>query len=331
MDISKIDKNFAAKAVDENGFSFYDVKETPLVIEGLAWFEENNQAYYRLPKTMTEKEINSGALELAHHTSGVCVRFRSNSKELMIRAKLAHNAEFNHMPRTGTSGFDSLYKISGKKLRYNHTVQVNSGETDILASLGENPEGLMCDWVVNFPLYSGVEKVEIGVKADSKLLAPKKHKTPYPILFYGSSITQGGCASRPANCYSSMLCRKVDAEQINLGFSGCGKGEIAVAKVIANLKLSAFVFDYDHNAPDEKHLQATHEPFFQIIRKVQPDLPVIFLSKCDFYKSNPKVAESNVRRREIIRKTYQNALKNGDKKVYFVDGETLFGKEHADF
>ncbi len=330
MDISRIDKNFAAKVVDENGFIFYDIKESPFAIEGLAWFEDNNQAYYRLPETMTDKEINPGAIELAHNTSGVCVRFRSDSTALMIRAKLAYTNEMNHMPRTGVSGFDSLYKMPGKKLRYNRTVQPNLGETDILADIGDNPEGKLCDWVINFPLYGGVEKVEIGIKAGSKLLAPKKHKTPYPILFYGSSITQGGCASRPANCYSSMLCREVDAEQINLGFSGCGKGEIAVAKAIADLKLSAFIFDYDHNAPNEKHLQATHEPFFQIVRQAQPNLPVIFMSKCDFYKTDEKEMMSNAHRREIIQATYENAVKNGDKNVYFIDGETLFGKDHSD-
>ena len=330
MDISRIDKNFAAKVADENGFIFYDVKESPFVIEGLAWFKENNQSYYRLPETMTEKEINAGALELAHNTAGVCVRFRSDSTSLMIRSKLVHTNEMNHMPRTGSSGFDSLCKMPKKNLRYNRTVQPNLGETDILADIGDNPEGQLCDWIINFPLYGGVEKVEIGIKADSKLLAPKKHKTPYPILFYGSSITQGGCASRPANCYSSMLCREVDAEQINLGFSGSGKGEIAVAEAIASLKLSALVFDYDHNAPDEKHLQSTHEPFFQIIRKAQPDLPVIFMSKCDFYKNDKIHMESNARRRKIIFTTYENALKNGDKNVYFIDGETMFGKDHPD-
>lgn len=30
-------------------------------------------------------------------------------------------------------------------------------------------------------------------------------------------------------------------------------------------------------------------------------------------------------RRDVIRRTYENALKAGDKNVYFVDGDTLFG------
>ena len=167
--------------------------------------------------------------------------------------------------------------------------------------------------------------LEIGIPAGYKLEAPTPHKVSKPILFSGSSITQGGCASRPGNQYSSMLCRKLDAPQINLGFSGSGKGEIALAQEIAKLKLSAFVMDYDHNAPDPEHLQKTHEVFFQAIRSVQKDLPVIMMSKCDY---SPTAA--NDLRREIIRTTSLNAVRNGDKHVYYIDGETLFGKNMRD-
>jgi hypothetical protein len=128
-----------------------------------------------------------------------------------------------------------------------------------------------------------------------------------------------------------MLCRKVDAEQINLGFSGSGRGEIAVARAIAGLKLSAFVYDYDHNAPDPDHLKKTHEPFFRVIRDAQPDLPVIMMSCCDFrIRSMRAGAEAIARRREIIRENWQKAVDAGDRNVYFIDGETLFGRKMHD-
>ena len=121
MDITRIDKNFSSAPVDENGFLFRDVKLAPFRLEGLAWFGENGQEYYRLPKTFTEKEVNSGALFLSHHTAGVCVRFRSDSPELMIRARLAYSSDMNHMPRAGSAGFDSYRKAPGEKLLYNFT------------------------------------------------------------------------------------------------------------------------------------------------------------------------------------------------------------------
>ncbi len=327
MDIAKIDKNFATGPADENGFLFRDVRLEPFRLEGLPWFKENDGRFYRIPQSFTTKEINEGALELSHHTSGVCVRFRSDSPELMIRAKLAHSCDMNHMPRAGSAGFDSYCRVPGGELIYNKTVQPSPGQVDITAVCGVNPSGALCDWVINFPLYGGAESVELGLKEGSTILPPLPHKYAKPILFYGSSITQGGCASRPGNMYPSMLCRKLDAEQINLGFSGSGKGELAVAKAIAGLKLAAFVMDYDHNAPSAEHLQETHEPFFRAIREAQPDLPVIIMSKCDF--TNGNITE-NARRREIIRTTWQHAVDSGDTHVYFIDGETLFGSRMRD-
>ena len=128
-----------------------------------------------------------------------------------------------------------------------------------------------------------------------------------------------------------MLCRKVDAEQINLGFSGSGMGEIAVAKAIAGLDLSVFVLDYDHNAPSADHLEKTHEPFFRAVREANPDLPVIMLSLCDFRMREFRRPKWECRRRrEIIRNTYLHAVENGDRNVYFIDGETLFGRKMHD-
>lgn len=330
MDIYKIDKNFSAQPVDENGFLFRKAQEAPFLLEGLGWYEANGRKLYRLPENLTEKEVNAGALGLSWHTAGVCVRFRSDSPEIMLRATTFDGCDMGHMTRAGSMGFDSYYRYRGSKYLYNKTIMPGPGQCELLAPIGVNPEKKMFEWIINFPLYGGVKSVEIGLKSGSRIAPPKPHKTEKPVLFYGSSITQGGCASRPGNVYTSMLCRAVDAEQINLGFSGSGKGEIAIARAIASLDLAAFVFDYDHNAPDAAHLAATHEPFFKEIRKAHPDLPVIFMSKCNFPYLAAKDIEIHSFRRDIIRQTYQNAVDAGDKNVYFIDGEELFGKDLRD-
>ena len=325
MDITKIDKNFSNAPVDKDGFLYRDAKLEPFKLEGLPWFNENNQEYYRIPMTITEKDVNAGVIGLSRHTAGVALRFISDSTQIMIRATLVDSCDMSHMPRAGSAGFDSFFKRpEDENFVYNKTVQPAAGQTEIEAICGSNPEGKMCEWIINFPLYGGTAKVEIGLKEGSVILPPKEHKIKKPILFYGSSITQGGCASRPGNVYTSMLCRALDAEQINLGFSGSARGEDIMAESIAQLELSAFVYDYDHNAPNPEHLQNTHEKFFKIIRKAHPDLPVIMISKCDFAYIAPADIENCQKRREIIRKTWQNAVDNGDKNVWFIDGETLF-------
>ena len=330
MDITKIDKNFSSAPVDENGFLFRDVKLEPFELEGLAWYEENKREYYRLPKTFTTREINQGALNLAHHMSGVCVRFRTDSPQIAIKAEYHEIPDFNHMPRTGIKGFDSYRRRPGeKKYIYNNNVKPDSAET-ISGVCGTNPEGELCDWIINFPLYCGVRNVQIGLKAGSSIEAPAARKVKDPVLFYGSSITQGGCASRPGNNYCSMLCREIDAPQINLGFSGCGRGEIALAHAISKLKLSAFVLDYDHNAPTVEHLRNTHEPFFKAVRDANPELPVIMMSRCNYPDYDPaKIADADARI-EVIRQTCLNAVASGDKNVWFIDGRILFGEENRD-
>ena len=176
---------------------------------------------------------------------------------------------------------------------------------------------LEVQFILSLPLYAGTDRLEIGVALDAKFEEPTPQKIQKPIVFYGSSITQGGCASRPANNYTTMICRDLDAPQVNLGFSGSGRGEPAVAHAIAKIDASVFVFDYDHNAPTSEHLRATHEPFFKIIREAHPDLPVIFLSRPD--------TDNGGERMEIIRQTYANAVAAGDKNVYFIPGDSLFG------
>ncbi len=161
------------------------------------------------------------------------------------------------------------------------------------------------------------------MEEDARVEAPTPYELGRPMVFYGSSITEGGCASRAANAYSALLSKWLDADYMNLGFSGSAKGEPELAAYIAGLEMSVFVYDYDHNAPDPEHLEKTHEPFFRTIRQAQPELPVLFLTKPDF-DLDPAAA---MLRRSIILRTCENARASGDQNVYFIDGETYFGSK----
>lgn len=321
-DISQIDSNFKCVMVDGRPTAYLDTDTSPFVFEGLAW--NNRPVYYRLPQYLTPNDVNEGAL-YSNQTAGCCVRFKCDSPFLAIRAKLTNSFDMNHMPRCGSAGFDLYIKNRNGQFVFVKAAQPNRDEENFERLLYPSAPQGMNEYLLNYPLYGSVEKVEIGTALESHIEAPTPHKISKPILFYGSSITQGGCASRPGNAYTSMLCRKLDAPQINLGFSGCGRGEIAIAKAIADLDLSCFVMDYDHNAPSIEHLNATHEIFFKTIREKNPNLPVLLLSMCDFYDND--YCKS---RREIIRKTYENALASGDKYVAFIDGELLWGKDDRD-
>ena len=179
-----------------------------------------------------------------------------------------------------------------------------------------------------FPAYcEKVYDVEIGVKEGSEIYPAKPYVyNDKPIVFYGSSITQGGCASRAGNDYISLACRWLDSDFLNLGFSGSAKGEPIMAEYVAGLKASIFVMDYDHNAPTVEHLKNTHMPMYRTIRAKNPDTPIVFISRPNFYYNE----SDSVARRNCIRDNYLLAQAEGDKNVYFIDGETLFGREDWD-
>ena len=335
MRIEEIDPNFKAKTIGDKTVVFLDVLKGPFSIEGLPWpsIDGKKWPFARIPPGLTTDLVNPGALDEGWHmTPGATIRFRSDSPFLAIRAELSRSCDMNHMPRAGSAGFD-LYRGPFPVSMHCGTAQPNHGEIDLERMLfsREKDDDSLEEWTINLPLYGGVEAISIGISPEAHLEPPPPHRTGR-ILFYGSSITQGGCASRPGNMYPSMLCRAVDAEQINMGFSGSARGEPAMAEAIASVDgLAAFVYDYDANAPTPEHLRKTHEPFFRIIREAQPDLPVVILSRCDIW---PNLTASKYRRdckrRDAIRTTYDKAVAAGDRHVYFIDGETLFGNRDRD-
>ena len=173
---------------------------------------------------------------------------------------------------------------------------------------------------ISFPLYNQLDRLLVGL-ADGSTLSPA---APYthakPVVYYGSSITQGGCASRPGMCYPAIISRMLHCDHINMGFSGSCKAEEAITQYLANLDMSVFVCDYDHNAPDDVYLRQTHEKLYRAVREKQPDLPIIFVTRPDVYMHE----EMSVKCRQVILDTYMAALREGDKNVDFINGEQFF-------
>ena len=176
------------------------------------------------------------------------------------------------------------------------------------------------DITLFLPRNEIIANVEVSFPDDAAVESPTPYKYD-PILFYGSSITEGGCCCRVTNVYNAIISNRLNVDYYNYGFSGSAKGEPEMAELISSIPMSIFVYDYDHNAPSAEHLAATHEPFFKIIRAAHPNLPVIIMTKPDFDYS-----PDNAKRRDIIRATWEHALAEGDNNVYFIDGQSLFGE-----
>ena len=183
--------------------------------------------------------------------------------------------------------------------------------------------GKVTSYTLNFPTFTSIRKLEIGIEIDSSIAPGESYRNELPVVYYGSSITHGAAAGRPGNTYESFISQKYNLHYINLGFSGSARGEQTMAEYISELPMSVFVCDYDHNAPNVEHLQETHFAFYETIRNKQPNIPYIMISRPTFFM-NPEV---NGRRRDVIYNSYRKALELGDQRVFFIDGETLFQGE----
>lgn len=313
--ISEIDSNFKVDTkLDIADIKFYDIENEPFEIYGV---KKRDGIFSRMPYSVAEK-VNDGVKALYANSAGGRVRFTTDSSYVAINVIYRNVGKMPHFAFTGSIGFDMYVKDENGKEVYERSFVPPVDIEDKFESVVQFGESKSREITINFPTYSTVEKVCIGIADGSSLGEARKYKINKPIVYYGSSITQGGCSSRPGNSYESIVSRRLDADYINLGFSGNAKGETVMADYIKELDMSVFVLDYDHNAPSLEHLEQTHEKFFKIIREAKPNLPIVMLSAPIFYPdSNWK------KRRDVIETTYNNAVASGDKNVYFIDGKTL--------
>lgn len=329
MEIGKIDKNFAKKEIaDKPDTVWYDIRKPPFEIYGL-YDALHEPVFCRMPKSVAST-VSEEVEILAENTSGGRVRFRTDSPYIAIRAVMPKEAFVPHMPATGTSGFD-LYVDEGES-----SIFVSSFRPDI-----ENPGGIVTyiqiegtrfggkinSYTINFPLYDCVTSVEIGIKRSSALGEGVPYKPLLPFVYYGSSITQGGCASRPGNSYQGFLSRRFNVDFINLGFSGSGRGEQEIIDYICGLNMSLFICDYDYNAGNAEELSKHHYHMYECFRKANPITPYLLLSKPDAVL----YPRDTYDRRMVVEETYRRAIAFGDKNIYYINGETLFqGANYAD-
>ena len=314
---------------------YYNISEEPFRIYGV--FFENGK-YRRMPEEVA-KSVSTGVLKLHDCTSGGRVLFKTDSPYIAIYAKMPTIGNMTHFALTGSAGFDLYERIDGKQEFVNTfkpPVTLKDGY-ETVSELGfglyrktgkseygyesvlDVGNGGIREYVINFPLYSEVESLYIGLSNKAKVQMPEEYQQGKPIVYYGSSITQGACASRPGNSYEAIISRKLNRDYINLGFSGNARGEDAIANYIKDLPMSFFVYDYDENSMTAEYLQKTHEKMFLTVRAKNPDLPVLLLSRPKY-----RLNKEEIKQLDVVKSTYQNAINRGDRHVYFVAGNEIF-------
>lgn len=323
----ELDPNMATPDAPEDGLAWFSPLDPPFQIAGFAWLEHES-IYRRLPVEPSHP-LPPAVDMLANSTAGGQIRFRTDSRRLMLRVTLAGPANMDHMPATGQCGFDCYLGEPGEQqyystVRYDH--RLDTYEAPLLdVNTRENRHVTL-----NFPLYQGVREVLIGLDADSTVTEPAPYASNRKVVIYGTSITQGGCASRPGMAYPNILSRRFPLEFLNLGFSGNGRGEPEVAHVISEIDDPAcFILDYDANVASVEDMGTTLAGFIPILRERHPDTPIVVLSRPTF----PLEMTDEARRtaREERRRIMSAIVDSADDKVSFHTGTDLFGPNFGEF
>ena len=314
--IEKVDKNFKIESkINKPDIVFHNILNNPFQIYGI--FYENGK-FRRMPESVA-RSVSEGVYSLHSNTTGGRVKFKTDSNYVAISAFVEPIGHLTNMPLAGSTGFDLYVKEDGCDI-YRGTFIPPCNVEDHFESVIDFDSTKTREITINFPVYTDVINLYIGISDASIIEKADSYKNEKPIVFYGSSITQGGCASRPGNIYPSIISRELGVDFINLGFSGNAKVEKEISEYIKNLNMSVFVYDYDYNAPTIEHLKNTHEAMFVDIREKNNDLPIIIMPRPKLYNF---LTDEGKERFNVIKTTYENAVKRGDENVYFVSGDQL--------
>ena len=334
FNIADFDPAMAIKPADTQGIAWHLPFEKPFSLLGFNWFDVDH-AYERLPikgrpttitqyangGTVTIPAEKCGAINLSRDTAGGQIRFRTDSSQFLVEGELLEPYGMDHMAFTGSAGFDIYLKVNGVwkcfgVTRTDHSVKTFS--TTIVSGLKRE----MRDVIINFPLYNGVKSLSVGLDENAAINAPTPFRDPRPVVFYGTSITQGGCATRPDMASSNILSRMLERYVLNLGFSGSGRGEPEIIQMLADIKNpAAYLIDHAWNNAYAEFAQSL-PIIIDALRAKHPDTPIVLISPTpgrgdfDYYEvKNTRGAQQT----ELLKAETERRIANGDKNITFFD------------
>lgn len=305
-------KNYEVESESKlENLRFLKITDAPFRIFGAT---HDGEGFTRIPK-----EFVDGASESIRrrfrNTAGARLRFNTNSPNFSIIVKLAAKTEWSFFYPMAMSTFD-VY--AGKR----HVSSVTCDEEKTTYQFDKpTRNGGRATVTMDFPLAEDVVDVYIGLEDGSEIWEAEGYSIERPVVFYGSSVTQGLSASRPGMTYAAQLSREFDFDHINLGFFDGVDETDTMANYISGLDMTAFVYDTDVTASPEK-LEKIHESTFLKIREKQPDTPVVFVTAPYLALTDDVKA-----RYEIVKRTYENAVARGDENVYFVSALDYFPED----
>ena len=311
----------AELAPDRQHIAFPDAR---FAVHGLAWFGEDSPVLRRLPLRLKDR-FRAPVWDLAQDPSGGRIRFRTDSKSIGLVAENPGFSNMHHMASVGENGFD-IY-VDGEYV----SSAWPDGTGKITKQWAVGTERRMRDITLYLPLYKPVTVREINVDPGARFEPAKPYAIRKPVVYYGSSITQGGCASNPGGACQAILERWLNADFVNLGFSGNGMGEPALAEAIGELDPSCIVLDFWGN-PSAEQYAAALPPFVATLRQRLPRTPILVTGPFYFpsESTDAGTARGQDAKRRTAREFVQARRQAGDRHILYVDGLKMLNRKQAD-
>ncbi len=311
-------------AQTEKALSYHNALEFKIIGKG---FTKTEAPYDRLPFRLKDT-MRTVLWNLSKNSAGIAIRFRSNTTSIGFKWEVLSEKNMNHMAATGVRGLD-LYSFVDKRWQYMCTARPTGKNSHV--NLISNMEPSDREYMLYLPLYDGTVSVEIGIDPDAMITKPELPlpKTGKPIVFYGTSITQGGCASRPGMVYSSIIGRKMNIETVNLGFSGNGWMDWDVLEAMLTIDASCYVIDCLPNCGIDRVRERGYK-FISRILNEKKGIPVLMVGEVGYtqgYFDNKikiSVAEKNA---EWV-KIFEQLKKEGYTDLYYLSPENLIGNDY---
>ena len=301
----------------------FKLTDRPIKVYGVPYFNQTKKLE-RLPAPLRDSLTDSRMSFFGRRCTGARVGFRTNSKTITLKM-VFETLKFDIALALYCCQAAEVFFGDRKSPRFAGLLVPPDYDTKVVEKTftKKSDEEEVTIWL---PRNEVLADFSIMIEDGATIEAPSPYEHPLPILYYGSSITEGGNCCRITNAYSAIISRHLDVDFYNMGFAGCARGESELAEYFADIPMSIFVMDYDYNAPTPEELSKTHLPFYKIIREKNPDLPIVLISRL-----NVGILDGSEKFREVVKATYESAKANGDNNVYYVDGSSLIAGEDKIF
>jgi len=316
------------KTIDESNIHYFNMLHFPEYFFGNVNFAGNTVDFCKIP-TMAQynmKNYNHVVQKVIHDykssTRGNRLRFKTDSKKIIIKIKLKRRFAYKNLNLCNSSGFD-IYKIINNKYVYQEVIAPKDGENIFAEVIILSPSEGYC---IFLPNYNQIEEFILGIEKGTGI-NPFNYPigNQLPIIFYGNSITQGSAASKSGNSYPNIISRLMNRDIINLSTSLCCRGSDAMAKLIGQINCHSIIIDYTRNASVKEHLEENHEKFYKIIRQFHPDKKIILLTSSCF---NNYAGYDDYDK--IVTNTFKNAIKSNHN-TFILNQKAVFDKSTFDY